>query len=401
MHALKTAALAAAAAALLLLAAPMARAEAASASAPYDIHVILSLTGGGAFLGKAESVSMRLAEKEINDHGGIGGRPVRFVFHDDQTSPQVAVQLANQVIATRPAVVIGGTLVAACNALTPLFLHGPVLYCFTPGSHPPVGSYVYSSNTSTTDLTIAAIRYYRMRGWTRIATMTSTDATGREADGNLKMAVGLPENAGVKIVAEEHFNPTDVSVAAQIARIKEARPQLFFAWSTGASVATILRAARQEGFDMPVATTDGNQTYAQMKQFAGFLPKDLYFQTSPWPVDGDPRVKLDPAIAAKQKEFYDLFRKAGLEPDQGSVIGWQPAMLVTGVLQKLGPNATAAQVQQVLQHLKGYPSIVGFYDFEKTPQRGLGVDNAIMTRWNPARQRWEAVSQLGGVPLEK
>jgi branched-chain amino acid transport system substrate-binding protein len=399
MHALRRA-LTAALAAVVLVAAPRAWAAERPASEPYDIHVILSLTGGGAFLGKAEIVSMQLAEKVVNSRGGIGGRLVRFVFHDDQTSPQLAVQLANQAIATHPAVVIGGTLVAACNALMPLFLHGPVLYCFTPGSHPPVGSYVYSANTSTTDLTIAAIRYYRLRGWTRVATMTSTDATGHEADGNLKMAAGLPENAGVTIVAEEHFNPTDVSVAAQIAHIKEARPQLFYAWSTGASVATLLRAAKQEGLDMPVATTDGNQTYAQMKQFAGFLPRELYFQTSPWPVDGDPRVKMDPAIAAKQKEFYDLFRSQGVEPDQGSVIGWQPAMLVTSVLQTLGANATAAQVQDYLQHLKGFPSIVGFYDFEKTPQRGLGIDNAIMTRWNAGRQRWEAVSQVGGVPLE-
>ncbi len=395
MHALIRTLGAALAALTVLFASPLRAAE------PYDIHVILSLSGGGAFLGKAEIVSMQLAEKLVNGEGGIGGRPVRFVFHDDQTSPQVAVQLARDVIAARPAVVIGGTLVASCNALMPLFLKGPVLYCFTPGSHPPAGSYVYSANTSTTDLTIAAMRYYRMRGFTRIATMTSTDATGQEADGNLKMAAALPENAGVEIVDTEHFNPSDVSVAAQITHIKESRPQLFYAWSTGASVATILRAAKQEGFDMPVATTDGNQTYAQMKQFAGFLPKELYFQTSPWPVDGDKRVKMDPAVSAKQKEFYDIFRAAGLEPDQGSVVGWQPAILVTSALQKLGPEATAAQVQQYLQHLKGFAGIVGLYDFEKTPQRGLNVDNAIMTRWNAERGRWEAVSQLGGVPLEK
>src|SRR5580658_3529789 len=81
-----------------------------SADETYELHAILPLTGGGAFLGKAEQQAMEAGVKVINAHGGIHGHPVRLIFYDDQTSPQVAVQLTNQVMAMHPAVIFGSTI---------------------------------------------------------------------------------------------------------------------------------------------------------------------------------------------------------------------------------------------------------------------------------------------------
>src|SRR6185437_9026225 len=125
-------------------------------------------------------------------------------------------------------------LVAMCNAVTPLVKSGPVMYCLSPGIHPPAGSFAFTSSVSTIDLSRALLRYFRGRGWTRIALMTSTDASGQDAERGIDGNLALPENKGVKVVAREHFNTTDVSVAAQIENIKAAKPQAFIAWSTGA-----------------------------------------------------------------------------------------------------------------------------------------------------------------------
>jgi len=108
----------------------------ARAADTFDINVILPLTGGGAFLGKAEQQALQRYEKAANANGGIHGKPLNFVFNDDQTSPQIAVQLANRVKATKPAVILGSALVALCNAMTPLMKDGPVLYFYRPGSIP-------------------------------------------------------------------------------------------------------------------------------------------------------------------------------------------------------------------------------------------------------------------------
>ena len=366
----------------------------------YEINVILPQTGGASFLGKAEQHALELVQKSVNAGGGIQGRPVQFNFFDDQSSPQTAVQMANQVLATHPAVMIGSSIVAMCNAMAPLMQNGPVMYCMSPGIHPANGSYVFTSSVSTHDLENALIRYFRLKGWTRIALITSTDASGQDAERGIDEVLKLPENKDMKLVERAHFNPTDVSVSAQIERVKAAQPQAFIAWSTGAPIATIFKGIVQAGLNVPVATTDGNMTYAQMNQYATFMPKDLYFPVGLWALQ-NPSVKVTPEVKKAQDEFYAAYKAENAAPDEAANLAWGPAMLLIDALRKLPPNASAAQVRDYLARLKNHAGINGMFDFESVPQRGLSVQNAIVTRWDAAKQRWETMSQPTGIPLAK
>jgi branched-chain amino acid transport system substrate-binding protein len=378
---------------LMAAAPPLAR-----AADPYDLNVILSLTGGASFLGKAEQQALQLAEKWTNENGGIQGRPLHLVFHDDQSTPQVAVQLASQVVAGKPAVEIGANLVAMCNAMAPLMASGPLMYCLSPGIHPAEGAFVFTSSVSTIDLSRALIRYWRMKGWTKIAVMTSTDASGQDAEKGINLNLALPENKDVTVVAREHFNPTDVSVSAQIENIKAAQPQAFIAWSTGAPIGTIFKGIVQAGLDVPVGTTDGNMTFAQMTQYAAFLPKQLFIPAAEWAMHGT-ELKREPEVLAAQERFDAVFKAAGVTPDVASALAWDPAMIVIDALRKLGPGANATQMRDYIAHLKDYAGVDGIYDFERVPQRGLDVNDAVVTLWDPARKNWQVVSQPAGAPL--
>ena len=372
----------------------------AAAADPYDLNVILSLTGGASFLGKAEQQSLQLAEKWVNENGGIQGRPLHLVFHDDQSTPQVAVQLASQVVAGHPAVEIGANLVAMCNAMAPLMQSGPMMYCLSPGIHPAAGAFVFTSSVSTVDLSRALIRYWRMKGLTKIAVMTSTDASGQDAEKGINTNLALPENAEVKVVAREHFNPKDVSVSAQIENIKAAHPQALIAWSTGAPIGTIFKGIVQAGLDIPVGTTDGNMTFAQMTQYADCLPKQLFIPAAEWAMHGTD-LKREPAVLAAQDRFESVFKAGGVTPDVASALAWDPAMIVIDALRKLGPGATAEQMREHVAHLKNYAGIDGIYDFDRVPQRGLDVNDAVVTLWSPAKKTWQVVSQPAGAPLGK
>ena len=373
-----------------------------AADEPYKINVILPLTGQASFLGKEEQVALQIAEKVINKSGGIQGRPVQFVFFDDTSSPQTGVQLVKQVMAENPAVVLGSSLVAICNAMAPLVTNGPVHYCFSPGVHPAAGSYSFSASVSTHDLQKALFRYFREQGWKRIAIMTSSDATGQDAERGIEENIGLPEykDAGMVIVERAHFNTTDVSVAAQIEKVKAAKPDAFVAWSTGTPIATVFKGIVQAGLDVPTATTDGNMTYAQMERYAEFLPKQLYIPAAQWPAYGVP-IKMDPAVAKAQEEFYAEFKAAGVKPDIASSLAWMPAMIVTEALRKLGTKATAAELREYISKIQGMPSIDGTFDFVKVPQRGLDDSNAVVTRWDPGKGTWVVLSQAGGMPIAK
>ncbi len=372
----------------------------ARASDSYKIHVILPLTGGAAFLGRGEQQALQLFEKLVNQEGGISGQPIEFVFHDDQTSPQTTVQITGGILAEKPAVMLGSSIVAMCNAMAPLLKQGPFDYCLSPGAHPASGSFQYSTSTDTHALIEAMVRYFRLRGLTRIAFMSSTDASGQDAERGFDEVLKLAENAGIKVVERQRFNPTDVSVTAQIERIKAANPQAFIAWTTGAPIATVFKGMLQGGLDVPFATTNGNQTYAQMRQYKDFLPKQLYIPTSVFlPHDG--MFKLDPQVEAAQQKFYASFKAANVKPDNMSALAWDPANLVIGALRKLGVRATAQQVKDYIDGQTAAPGINGIYDFKTVPQRGLTVQNALVSRWDPAADGWTVVSQPTGTPLAK
>jgi branched-chain amino acid transport system substrate-binding protein len=370
----------------------------AMAADAMNIDAVLPLTGAASFLGKSEQQALQILEETVNKSGGVHGQPVHFVFHDDQSSPQTAVQLASGIVPSHPPVVLGSAVVAMCKAMAPLMKSGPVMYCNSPGIHPDKGAFVFTSSVSTLDLAAAAINYLRDKGWTKVALITSTDASGQDAERGIKGVLARPANKSMKLVANVHFNPKDLSVAGQMEQVKSKHPDVLIAWSTGAPVATVFKGIVQAGLSVPVVTTNGNMTYAQMNQYASFLPKDLYIPSSAWTAHETGKAD-DPGVDKAQKEFFDAYAAKNIRPDAASTFAWDPGRIVISALQKLKAGATAADLRKYIAGLSGFAGINGVYDFVKVPQRGLNISQAVMTRWDPAKKVWAVVSKAAGVPI--
>ena len=325
-----------------------------SAAEPYKIDVVLPLTGGASFLGRGEQQALQVFQTTTNKEGGVNGQPLEFIYHDDQTSPQTTVQITNGILAAKPAVMLGSSIVAMCNAIAPLLKDGPFDYCLSPGVHPGIGSYQYSTNADTHSLIEALLQYFRLRGFTKIAFISSTDASGQDAERGFDEILKLPANTNIQVVERQQFSPTDVSVSAQIQRIKTAKPQALIAWSTGAPIATVFKAIFEADLNVPVGTTNGNQTYAQMAQYKNFLPKELYIPTSVFlPHEG--MFHLDAKVEEAQKKFFQACAAANLKPDAMSALAWDPAAIVVAALRNVGATATAAQVKEYVAESNELP----------------------------------------------
>jgi branched-chain amino acid transport system substrate-binding protein len=59
----------------------------ASAAEPITIGFGMALTGGIAANGRAALIAMKLWEADINQAGGLLGRPVKLIYYDDQSTP--------------------------------------------------------------------------------------------------------------------------------------------------------------------------------------------------------------------------------------------------------------------------------------------------------------------------
>ena len=65
----------------------IALAPVSQAASPLRIGFGMALTGGLAANGKAALLGMEIWREEVNKNGGLLGRPVEFVYYDDQTKP--------------------------------------------------------------------------------------------------------------------------------------------------------------------------------------------------------------------------------------------------------------------------------------------------------------------------
>jgi branched-chain amino acid transport system substrate-binding protein len=389
-------ALRSAAVALSVAAAVIAPGAIRAQTEPTDINVILPLTGGAAFLGQAEQSTLNVLEKQINATGGIHGKPVRFVLLDDASSPQIDVQLMGPLIAKNVPVVLDGGPLATCRAVSPLVMeNGPVLYCLSPAFYPPSGGYAFSTGASSEDESRALITFMRNQKWTRVAILTPTDATGQEADRVFKELFALPENRDMRIVAYEHFSPADLSVTAQLTKIKAAQPDVFMAWGTGTPTATEYRAMKDVGLDVPVVGANGNQTYAAMAQWASILPSRYYQYALKWPAY---RALRPGPVKSAMATVYKAFAAEGLKPDLGASLTWDPTMIVVSALRALPPGASAQQLRDAILKTSGYAGMNGFYDFRVGNQRGLGLKDCIVVRWDVKAGTWLPVTGSGGAP---
>jgi branched-chain amino acid transport system substrate-binding protein len=364
------------------------------AAEPYDVYVLLPLTGYLSFYSKSQLQVFTAIESSVNQTGGIQGRPVHFVIQDDQSDPKVDVELANQIIAKGVPVMLGPTNTSQCNALIPLVKNGPVIYCFTPGPHPPPGGFAFAFGSTSKYVISASMRYFHDIGLRKIAAIVTTDATGQEGD--QAIAAAIAEHPDMQIVDEEHFNPDDITVAAQITRIQGANPQALIVYTTGKPFGTALRSIKDAGLAIPIFSTNGNLTYAQMQQYAQILPKDLVFPGGPFHAPAQYHRGQRAAIDT----FYRELASLGAKPDWGHNNCWDPTMIVMSALRKFGPAATAAQIRSYIANLQGFPGINGDYDFKAEPQRGLQRDATVMVKWDATKNDWYAVSRAGGAPLK-
>jgi branched-chain amino acid transport system substrate-binding protein len=133
-----------------------------------------------------------------------------------------------------------------------------------------------------------------------------------------------------------------------------------------------------------------------MHAYAGYMPKLLLFPGYPFIArDQNPRGPTRDAVNA----FFDTFKTSGIRPDTGNAICYDAAVLIVEALRKLGAGATPAQIRDYVDNRRGFVGVFGPYDFKALPQRGIGANAIVVSRWDPTKDTWVGVSKPGGMPL--
>lgn len=341
----------------------------------YRIGVLTSQTGAGSQLGGGELNGARLAADQLNAAGGINGHRIELETADTQSSPAQAVLQGRKMLSGVDAIV-GPTLSSECKAMLPLATSGKLVdYCLSPGIRPEPSSWQWSASASTEELAVRLVSYWKKHGITRIGLIYTTDSSG--ADGAMSVGKAVRTVGGVRVVASTSYSPDAVSVGSQAQNLASAKPQAVVVWSTGGAAGIAFKGLQEAGLDVPVATTDGNLTYAFLDRIAAFLPKTLLI-----PATRDFWYREVPATAhetALERDFHQDYRtRFGSAPDLGPGVAYDGVMLIAHALALAHGDRHAAKT--ALESVEDFPGVVGTYSMTADDHRGLGLRDVAVVR---------------------
>ncbi|MHC4194176.1 MAG: ABC transporter substrate-binding protein, partial [Planctomycetota bacterium] len=216
------------------------------------------LTGPTAQAGQALRNGALVAIDEINERGGLLGKPLALIEYDDKSSPEQAVKTATKLVQIDKVTAIVGSLhsgniLAAAGILeqykTPTLGAGTSPTWLAKG-HKYLFRAVGNSELSVREL----VRYARRTGITRVSIIKSNDEYGNMG---AKLFVEGTAREGIEILANESFTHGDRDFTGQFARILRARPQAVLVWALGDDLGAVTKQLRQAGYTGPILGAEG------------------------------------------------------------------------------------------------------------------------------------------------
>lgn len=236
---------------------------------PIKIGVIMPLSGDAAAYGEPITNGLRLAEKEINESGGVDGRLVQLIYEDGKCNGKDAASAAQKLINVDGVkFIIGGVCSGEVFGYAPITNAAKVL-SITPGGSAPdiatLGDYVFRNSTNDASRGVIMADYVKSL-YTKVAFITEkTDYTAglRDSFGARATEIGL------QIVADEELAGDSSDFRSALSKIKASGAEiLFINVQTEANLIRIAEQARTLGITVPFISSELNSpTVAQAGPF--------------------------------------------------------------------------------------------------------------------------------------
>lgn len=338
----------------------------AQSQEPIKIGAVLSVSGAAAGLGIPERSGALAAEKEINEKGGVNGRPIKLIVEDDTTNPDTAVSKVNDLIYNQKVVaVIGGSNLPSSVAIGGITDKIKVpQFAFT-----GLGPAAEKARTcefhmfTAHDLNARALLGYAVE-FLKAKTIGVLYDSGygavvmREFD-------RVVDQYPVKIVAKEKFELSATDVTAEAAKIKAANPDAIFIVTVQAAP---FRAVRNLQMKQPIVAVNGSSSYETVNAM-GSAADNIIFPE--FVVTEDPLPNQAEFVAYMQKNF-------NIKAKNAEAVAWDAVHAIAAALKKVGPDAGH---EALCEAVKGpFSGVTTQYDFSAPDMTGVKLSGYLFSK---------------------
>lgn len=278
-------------------------------------------------------LGIELALEEVNGAGGVLGKPLEFIFRDDQGKPGEAVKIAEELMTREGAVMLTGTILSNVGlAISSLAAEKKYVYL---ASEPLADAITWSKGNDYT---------FRLRSSTymqaamlaeeaaktdavRYATIAPNYAYGKDAVAAFKKALTALK-PDVEFVAEQWPALFKIDAGAEAQAIERAKPDAIYNVTFGGDLAKFVREGGTRGL------FEGRHVYGLLSGEPEYL--DPLGDEAPegWVVTGYPWAEI---TEGPGKTFIDTYMaKYDDHPRIGSLVGYMTVQSIAAAIEKAG-----------------------------------------------------------------
>ena len=310
-----------------------------------------------AAIGKSEAAYFDM----INDRGGINGRKVRFISHDDNSDPTTALDLTRGLVERDNVLLMFGSFGTPGNLAVRSFLNernipqlfvasgdeelsNPKAFPWTMGWQPSFRAEgrIYANYIQA---------FYPGR---KIVALWQNDQFGRD------LFKGFQEGLGDLIrmvIVDVGFDISDVSIDTHVSILKRADAEIFVFAGAPNIAAKVIRMTADFNWHPVFILDDASASIATALKPAGLENSAGVISTSFLKDANDPAWKDDPAMR-DWLSFMDKYYPGGDKDDKAAIYGYAAAETLAQVLKQCGDDLSRENVMRQAASLRTFQASV-------------------------------------------
>jgi len=360
----------------MLLLAGLIAATAAQAAEPIRIGITTVLSGPTADRGQSEQYGAQLALNQVNEAGGVLGRPIEAYYADNACKPAIGVPETRRLIEQEHvSVLIGALCTPVTHAIMPVIAEAkmPLVIAtsagqdFVDASGVGGNDYAFKTIPSEVDIARGLMRWLASKSVKSIAIVA---ATGGFPQANAVAMAKAAQETGLRVTAQETLVEGTTDFAPALEKLKVGAPDQVVT-ILGPFTAGFFKAYEASGWKVPLT---GRVDFSAA--LAAVSPKfrDSGALSGMTSIVVFTPLQDTPGI----KDFVAAYRAhSGLTPTQRSFFVYEATLLVVDAIRRAGSDKAAA-IHQALKTTT-MPSLLGGnytpdnHNHAHTPMQILGL----------------------------
>jgi branched-chain amino acid transport system substrate-binding protein len=312
--------------------------------------------------GRLTKLGVELAQKEINDAGGVNGHKLEIVEEDDKADGSTAAKIAQKFVDDKAVSAVVGHVTSGAMVAAAQVYDGHLAAVATSASTPDltgISKWVFRVISSDSANGVEMARFATRTGHKRAAILYENDNYGRG------LADAFRRSFDGEIVDIDPIRADGANDEVYVSYFKAKQPDIVFVAGVVGSALPLLAEAKRQGLKTDFMGGDG------------WTPITEHPEISEGAFVGAPFASTDPRPEARKFVTAFKFANNGMEPDGNAALGYDATKVIAAALAAVGPDRE--KVRDWLAHISTpFPGATGPIRFLPTGDpAGKGV---TMTR---------------------